>query len=171
MLHSEEDERRAREIIGYYTIVAGLSGGVPVPATSAMVVANNGFMLAHISAVMRQNISWSGVVTSLGLAGSLNIAGRSVFVEAAKALGWGTGSLWALAALSAVGATTASLQTYAIGLIALEMARNGGEPIAAGSAARAIESARENLSTFVDEMKAKKIRDPGPISPDPEEPI
>lgn len=153
-------ESRARDIVGWYTLGAGASGAVPLPATSAAIVANNGFMLVHISAAMGKAVAWDDVLKSLGIAGTLNIAGRTVFVEAAKALGWGTGSVWALAALSAVGATTAALQTYVIGLIAIEICRNGGVPISPGDAAKIVDLAKASLGNFTAEMKNRDLKAP-----------
>jgi hypothetical protein len=158
---TQDNHKRAREIVGWYTLAATGVGAVPVPATSVAIVANNGFMLAHVGATMGSVVTWEGVVSSLGVAGTLNIAGRTVFVEAGKALGWGTGSLWALAALSAVGASTAGLQTYILGLIAIEICRNGGQPIDAKQAARVIATGKETLSDFVAEMKEARPTDPG----------
>ena len=157
----QSPESRARDIVGWYTLTAGATGAVPVPATSAAIIANNGFMLVHISTTMGKRVAWDDVLKSLGVAGTLNVAGRTVFVEAAKALGWGTGSVWALAALSAVGATTAALQTYVIGLIAIEICKNGGIPIGPGDAAKIFDSAKETLGKFIAEMKAKGLKNPG----------
>ena len=161
MAEASDNHRRAREIVGWYTLAATGMGAVPVPAISLAVIANNGFMLAHVGSTMGSIVTWEGVVSSLGIAGTLNIAGRAVFVEAGKALGWGTGSLWALAALSAVGASTAGLQTYILGLIAIEMCQNGGQPIDATQAARVIETAKETLAGFVAEMHETKPSNPG----------
>lgn len=156
-------ESKARDIVGWYTLAAGATGAFPVPATSAAIVANNGFMLAHIGSTMGKPVGWEGVLSSLGIAGTLNIAGRNVFIEAAKALGWGTGSIWAFAALSAVGATTAALQTYVIGLIAIEICKNGGTPISPAAARQVLDSAKESLDAFVSEMRKKDLNDPGAI--------
>jgi hypothetical protein len=106
-------------------------------------------------------VTWEGVVSSLGIAGTLNIAGRAVFVEVGKALSWGTGSVWALAALCAVGATTAGLQTYILGLLAIEIAQNGGQPLDAAQAGRVIATAKETMTDFVAEMRQTKPCDPG----------
>jgi len=156
-----DNKQRALEIIGWYTLVATGTGAVPVPATSAAIVANNGFMLAHVGLTMGSTVTWQGVLGSLGIAGTLNIAGRAVFVEAAKALSWGSGNLWALAALSAVGASTAGLQTYIVGLMAIEMCQNGGQPIDVAEAAAVIATAKEEYPGFIAEMKKAKPRDPG----------
>ena len=122
-VRKEDNLQRARNIVGWYTLVASVSGTVPIPASSFAIVANNVFMIAHIVAVIGQEVTWSNVIGSFRILNTLNFAGRLVFIEAAKALSWGTGSLWALAGLCAVGATTAGLQTYTIGLIGTEIAK------------------------------------------------
>jgi hypothetical protein len=128
---------------------------------STAIVANNGFLIAHLNGVMGTSVTWRGVAASLGVAGTLNIAGRQVFIEGAKALAWGTGSLWALVGLSALGASTAALQTYVIGLIALEIAKSGGEPLDATTTATVFDSAKASLDGFMKEMKNKGLKDPG----------
>lgn len=154
-------QRRAREIVGWYTLAATGTGAVPLPAASVAVVANNGFMLAHVGAAMGSVVTWEGVVASLGIAGTLNVAGRAVFVEAGKALSWGTGSVWAMAGLCAAGATTAGLQTYILGLIAIEMCQNGGRPLDSKQAAQVIATAKETLGDFISEMKHTNPANPG----------
>jgi hypothetical protein len=154
-------QRRAREIVGWYTLAATGTGAVPLPAASVAIIANNGFMLAHVGATMGSVVTWEGVVASLGIAGTLNVAGRTVFVEAGKALSWGTGSLWALAGLCAAGATTAGLQTYILGLIAIEMCQNGGRPLDSNQAAQIIATAKETLGDFISEMKHANPANPG----------
>jgi hypothetical protein len=120
---------RALDIVGWYTLAAATKGAIPVPATSLAIVANNGFMLTHICAVMGQNVGVMDVLVSVGVMQCFNSVGRTVFVEGAKLLGWGTGSWWAFFGLSALGATTAGLQTYTVGLISIEICKNGGQPI------------------------------------------
>jgi hypothetical protein len=107
-------------------------------------------------------VQWQTVVASLGVAGTLNVAGRAVFIEAAKALAWGTGSLWAAVALSSVGAGTAGLQTYVVGLLAIEIARHGGRPLSEAEGAAILDQAKKTYDTFLGEMRSKKIPDPGP---------
>jgi len=159
---SSEAIDRARHIVGWYTLAASATGAVPIPASSLAIIANNGFMMAHVSAAIGGPIQWPTVVESLGIAGTLNVAGRAVFIEAAKSLAWGTGSIWAAAALSAVGAGTAGLQTYVIGLLAIEVARHGGKPLPAAQGAAILAKAKETYSAFLSEMRSKKISDPGP---------
>lgn len=155
------DVERARQIVGWYTLAAAGTGAVPVPASSIAIVANNGFMMAHVAAVMKSPVGWWTVVNSLGIAGTLNVLGRAVFIEGAKGLAWGTGSLWALFGLSALGATTAGLQTFIIGPLAIEIARNGGQAIDQATAAALVAAAKQNYDSFLSEMKAKKLSDPG----------
>ena len=159
---SSESIEKVRSIVGWYTVAASATGAVPIPASSLAIVANNGFMMAHVSAALGAPVQWATVVTSLGVAGTLNVAGRAVFIEAAKALAGGTGSIWAAAALSAVGAGTAGLQTYVIGLLAIEIARRGGRPLTETESAAILAKAKETYEGFLSEMRSRKIPDPGP---------
>lgn len=159
---SSESIDRARNIVGWYTLAASATGAVTIPASSLAIVANNGFMMAHVSAALGGPVQWQTVVASLGVAGTLNVAGRAVFIEAAKALAWGTGSFWAAVALSSVGAGTAGLQTYVVGLLAIEIARHGGHPLSEAEAAAILDKAKGTYGTFLREMRSKKIEDPGP---------
>ena len=154
-------DEEAIDIVGWYTLAASAAGAVPVPASSAAIVANNGFMIAHISSIYATDVSWDTVIASLGIAGTLNIAGRAVFIEAAKTLAWGTGSFWSLAALSAVGATTAALQTYIIGLLAIEIAKKGGTALSASVANTVISKGPTTLKAFLKEAEKKDLNDPG----------
>lgn len=160
---------RVRNITGWYTLIASGTGAIPIPASSAAIIANNAFMIAHINSIFDTEITWKKIISSFGVAGTLNIAGRTVFIEAAKVLSWGTGSLWALAALSVVGATTAGLQTYIIGLISIEIIKNGGKAISAKEAGKVIDMAKETYKTFKGEMKKKDLSDPGKPKKIPEE--
>ena len=63
-----------------------------LPLMSAAIVVNNGLMITHISKVYSVKITWESVVQSLGVAGALNAWGRLFFIEAAKAISWGTGN-------------------------------------------------------------------------------
>ncbi len=78
--------QRARDIVGWYTLAATAKGAVPVPATSMAIVANNAAMLTHISAVMGQRVKIIDVVMSLGVMCNVNMIGRAIFIEGAKAL-------------------------------------------------------------------------------------
>lgn len=150
----------AKEVLAYYTLLAAGTGAVPVPAASGAIVAQNGIMFAHLASALGATISIGSVLESIGIAGSLNIAGRTVFIEAAKLLSWGTGSLWALAALSAFGATTAGIQTYVLGRIAIEIGKNGGQALAPSATAKVIEQAKKTYDVFMLEWKNKKPKAP-----------
>ena len=123
---NDDSVERAKEIVAYYTLAASVTGAVPVPAASVAVVAETGAMLSQLASHFGQEISVGTVVESVGFVGSLNVVGRSLFVEIGKALSWGTGQPWAAFALSAAGAATAGLQTYIIGLLAIETGKKGG---------------------------------------------
>ncbi|KUM53477.1 hypothetical protein [Rheinheimera sp. EpRS3] len=138
----------AKDIIGWYTVAATAKGAVPVPATSLAIIANNGFMIAHVSSQLGIITTWDSVLTSLGVAGTLNVAGRAIFIEAAKALSWGTGNAWAAIALSAVGASTAGLQTYIIGLLTIQISKNGGKPITQKEASEVIDGAKKHTKNL-----------------------
>lgn len=153
---SEEKINQAKEIVAYYTLAAAATGGVPVPAASAAIVAENGIMLAHIASALGTNITVATVTESIGFVGTLNIVGRNFFIEGAKLISWGTGSIWALAALSAFGATTAGVQTYIIGRIAIEIGKNGGKPILKEYAAGVINQCKSSYGEFVSEWKKKQ---------------
>lgn len=95
------------------------------------------------------------MISSLGITGSLNVVGRNLFIEGAKLISWGTGSVWALAALSALGAATAGVQTYIIGMLAIEICKNNGKTLSSDKAERVIEQAKESYDSFTAEWKSK----------------
>ena len=159
-------EQRARRIIGWYTLAATATGMVPLPAATGAIVMSNGLMLGHIAAAMGQPVTWEAVLTSLGVIGGLNVAGRALFVEIAKALSWGTGNPLMLALVSAAGGVTAGVQTFAIGSLGVVIARSGGQAIPREAAARVIAQARATYKAFVAEMKRSGLTDPG--APPPE---
>ena len=156
-----EKELQARRIVGWYTLAASGIGAVPVPASSAGVIANNALMIGHIQSIMDSDVSWNKVILSFGTATSLNLGGRTVFIEVAKLISWGTGSAWALALLSAVGASTAGLQTYIVGLIAMKIAEKGGSPLSSDKADEIIKHAKSSYTDFKNEMKKEDLEDPG----------
>jgi uncharacterized protein (DUF697 family) len=154
----------AKEIIAWYTLAASVTGAIPVPAASAAIVGESGCMIAHVASVLGTPITVGAVLGTVKLMGTLNIAGRFLFVEGAKLLSWGTGNVWALLGLSALGATTAGVQTYIIGRLAIEIGKNGGEVLPAGKAAQIIADCRELYDAFVKEWSGRKIRNPGQVS-------
>ncbi|MEZ6855019.1 hypothetical protein [Halodesulfovibrio aestuarii] len=157
---SEQQISEAKKVIAYYTLAASSTGAVPVPASSAAIIAENGFMLAHIASKLGQPIEMTDVISALGIAGGLNIVGRNVFIEGAKLLSWGTGSLWAMAGLSALGASTAGLQTYMIGMLAIEIGKNNGQALSAHAASKVRSEAKTSYDAFKTEWKDKKIEKP-----------
>jgi hypothetical protein len=156
----DEVIEKANGIVAYYTLAAAATGAVPVPAASGAIIAENGFMLTHIASALSVKVSIATVVESLGIAGTLNIVGRNLFIEGAKLLSWGTGSIWALAALAAFGATTAGVQTYIIGRMAIEIGKNGGKPLLPEFSGRIIEDCKKTYDSFVSDWKKHPPRKP-----------
>ncbi len=154
MASTQDQINNAKEVVAYYTLAATGTGAIPVPAASAAIIAENGLMIAHIASKLGQAIDIQTVITSLGISGSLNIVGRNLFVEGAKLLSWGAGSIWAIAALSALGATTAGVQTYILGMLSIEIGKNNGEALTQEKASLVIEKAKNNYDSFTNEWKS-----------------
>ena len=150
----------AKEVVAYYTLAASATGAIPVPAASVAVVAENSVMIAHIASALGYEISMGTIVDSIGIMGSLNIVGRNLFIEGAKLLSWGTGSIWAAAALSALGATTAGVQTYIIGRIAIEIGKNNGKALSTSFTDKLIDECKDGYESFVKEWSQKAPRKP-----------
>ncbi|HDT5887714.1 MULTISPECIES: hypothetical protein [Aeromonas] len=151
---------RAWNTVGWYTLAAEAKGAIPIPAMSAAIVVNNGVMITHISDIYDENVTWDSVIQSLGFAGAVNVWGRMVFTEFAKAISWGTGSPWGAVALSCIGIATAGLQTLIIGAIAIKIARNGGKPLTAKEVASVTSMAKKDYKSFVAGMRGKNPPDP-----------
>lgn len=156
----ENELNRAWDIVGWYTLAAIAKGAVPIPAMSVAIVANNGFMIGHVSSVLSENVTWESIAASLGVSGSLNVCGRTVFIELAKTVSWGTGSPWAAVALSCFGGATAGIQTLIVGSIAIEIAKKGGKSLTAKEAGVVIAMAKANYETFVASMKNRDLPEP-----------
>ncbi len=117
-------------------------------------------MISHVASELGTSITLGSVFGAVKLMGTLNMAGRMLFIEGAKLLSWGTGSVWALVGLSALGATTAGVQTYIIGRLVIEIGKNGGAALPAGKAAQIITDCHKTYGAFVEEWSGKKIRKP-----------
>lgn len=146
----------AKGIVAKYVIAAAATGTVPIPASSAAIVVQNAIMISHIASSLGVQITIQNVMESMNAATLLNIAGRNLFIEAAKLLSWGTGSVWAATALSTVGATTAGLQTYIIGCIVIEIAENSGKPLTTRYAKKVISDCKSTYDSFIASAKWMK---------------
>ena len=120
-------ESHIQRLIKYYTMLALATGALPFPAASTVIVAQNATMIAQIASRTGIPISLTTVTTAMGLMGTVNVLGKTLFMEVAKSLSWGATGGLATLALSMSGATTAALQTYVIGHLAYEIARWNGE--------------------------------------------
>jgi hypothetical protein len=159
-MHSETNASKAESIVAWYTLAAAATGAIPVPAASAAIVAENGGMISHVASAMGIPITVGTVVESMGMMGVANMIGRQLFIEGAKLLSWGTGSVWALVGLSALGAGTAGLQTYIIGRLAIEIAKNGGEALSFRNAVNVITDCKNTYNDFVQYWSRRPIAKP-----------
>lgn len=124
-LDAEGDDTSARRakaerLVREFTATAGLMGAIPVPGVAAALVAHNAAMVAAVAHALGAEVGWADVVAAFGLVDGANVLGRTVFVEAARLLGWFGGPLgvWGI---SALGATTAALQTWTIGQLTVAL--------------------------------------------------
>ena len=157
MTVSAEQIKKATEIVAYYTLTASATGAVPVPASSVAIAVEDGIMLAHVAdALGVAPITISAVGRSMGVSASLNLIGRAVFIEGAKLLSWGTGSFWAAAGLITLGATTAGVQTYIVGRLAIEIGKNHGRALKGRNGRKVIDDAKTDYDSFVAHWKRRK---------------
>jgi hypothetical protein len=159
-MHTEHQIEQANKIVAWYTLAAAATGALPVPGASGAIVAENGIMISHVASAMGTPISVFTVVESIGFAGSLNIVGRNLFIGGAKLLSWGTGSVWALALLSSLGAATAGLQTYIIGRIAIEIGKHGGSILPDSTVVQLIADCKRTYDGFVKHWSTRKLVKP-----------
>lgn len=160
MSATQSQIEEATSVVAYYTVAASVTGAIPVPASSGAIIAENAAMIGHVAAKLGQEITWEKIVGSMGLTATLNVAGRALFIEGAKLLSWGTGSIWAMIGLSAFGASTAGLQTYIIGMLAIEIGKNGGEPLDTDTASKVAEDCKKSYDSFSEEWKKKGTQKP-----------
>lgn len=137
-------DARSTAVVRNYTLLAMGTGAVPLPAATAAIVTENAVMIGHIGAVYGVAVTAETVIASLGAVAVLNMGGRALFIEGMRALNALGGGL-ATVAVSALGATTAGVQTWMIGHLAIAIAKNGGQPVDPGTSQRVMEDARESF--------------------------
>lgn len=128
MANNQTIKKQANKIIARHTAIASATGAIPVPGASVAIVAENAAMVAELSCLHEHEVGITEVLALTTSVGGVNIFGRTVFVEGAKMLGWAAGP-FGLAAVSALGATTAGLQTFTLGQLAQAMLTSGGAPL------------------------------------------
>lgn len=148
MFDNEKLEQQSKAILTKYVLAATATGAVPVPAASAAIVAENALMINHIAAIYGHEISVRTVVASIGMLPAANMIGRAVFIEVARALCWGGAFVGAPVLVSAIGAGTAGLQTYLIGLITIEIAKRGGEKLSDSAVKDIFRKGKNNFDDF-----------------------
>lgn len=149
MSSNDKLEQQSKAILTKYVLAATATGAVPVPAVSAALVAENSLMINHIAAIYGCDISVGTVVTAIGVLGTANMIGRQVFIEAARLCSWGVAFTGAPLLVSAIGAGTAGLQTYLIGLIAIEIAKGGGEMLSRNVVKGIFRKGKDDFDDFI----------------------
>jgi hypothetical protein len=148
MSSNEKLDQQSKAILTKYVMAATATGAIPVPAVSAALVAENALMINHIASNYGCEISLATVVSAIGLLGTANMIGRQVFIEVARALSWGAAFTGAPVLVSAIGAGTAGLQTYLIGLLAIEMAKGGGQKLSRSDVTDIFRKGKEGFDDF-----------------------
>ena len=149
----------AEGVVYRYTAIAAVTGAVPIPATTAAIIAENAAMVNEIAGCFGVPISVQTVVGSMGLVGTANAIGRAIFVEGARAMGWFAGPL-GVAGVSALGAATAGIQTFVLGFLAVAIAENGGLALPSRQARAVIEAARREYGQTDWERSPERERAP-----------
>ena len=145
---------RAESLVRKFTGVALTTGAVPVPAASAAVVAENAAMVNAVAAAMGVPVSVGTVVKSMGPVGCANVLGKAVFMEGARLLSWGAGP-GGMAAVSALGATTAGLQTWVLGQLTIAICEHGGKRLPSELSAGVVDTAKRSFDKIRDEVGSK----------------
>jgi hypothetical protein len=155
---NSEQEARFEKILARYVVAAAGTGAIPVPLSSAAIVVENAAMIAHFSTVARRPLELKQVLEVLGLTGTLNVFGKTIFLEGAKTLlaftGAGTPFLVGLCAL---GAATAGLQTYLLGLTCLAILRSGRDFLTAAEIKRLAVLAKETYEQFLKNARSRAV--------------
>jgi uncharacterized protein (DUF697 family) len=141
-------EFESKAVLKKYVLAAAATGAIPVPATSAALVAENCVLLGHMSSIYGCTINLGSIAQSMGAMASVNMIGRGVFVEAARWLAWGAAFTGAPVLVSLIGGSTAGLQTYLIGLVAIEIGKRGGNPLSVAEVKRIIRSGKDDFDNF-----------------------
>lgn len=147
-MNTENLEQQSTAVLRKYVLAAIATGAVPVPASSLAIVAENALMVNHLASVYGCEISTGTIVASIGGLGTANLVGREVFIEAARLLSWGAAFTGAPVLVSVVGGGVAGLQTYLIGLVAIEIAKRGGAKLSRVEVTDIFHKGRENFDDF-----------------------
>lgn len=148
MSTNEDIEQQAQAVMTKYVLAACATGAVPVPAVSVAIIAENTLMINHIASIYGLEISLQTIAASFGTLGTVNMIGRQVFVEAARLLSWGAAFTGAPLLVSALGAGTAGLQTYLLGLIAIEIAKRGGKKLSQDTTVNIVRNGKKSFESF-----------------------
>lgn len=141
-------EAESKVVLKKHVLAAAVIGAIPAPAVSGALIAGNCVLLAQISSIYGCPINLGSIAQSMGAVASVNMIGRNVFLEAARCLSWGAAFTGAPVLVSAIGASTAGLQTYLIGLIAIEIGKRGGDPLSVAEVKCIVRSGKGDFGNF-----------------------
>lgn len=141
--HSASELARAEDIVIGFTIAGAATGAIPVPGASLGIVAENTAMVGAIGAVFGHEVRAADLLAALSALGGINTVGHTIFIEGARAMGWFAGPLgvWGV---SALGATTAALQTWTLGKLAIAYFEHGGQ-LSQHQASQVVDDARSEF--------------------------
>jgi uncharacterized protein (DUF697 family) len=137
----------AQQYVHRFTLAAMATGAIPVPGASLAIVAENAALVNAIAAAYGLDVSVATVVSSMGSAAAANAIGRAVFMEGARALGWFAGPL-GVAGVSVLGSTTAGLQTWCLGQVAIAVCERGGGQLPKGDGRQLLDDAKQSFELF-----------------------
>ena len=153
--HAPSIQSRADDTITGFTLAAAATGAIPVPGASAAIVAENAALVAALANIYGHPVDAKTVAATLATLGGINSVGRTVFIEGARLMGWFTGPL-GVAGVSALGATTAAVQTWSLGQLAMAFFERGAQPLTEQEAHRIAERARDDFD--LNDLKARHKR-------------
>lgn len=104
-------------------------------------------MINAIASAHGMSVDLQTIITSLGLVGGVNLIGRAVFVEAARAMGWFAGPL-GVGGVMLLGAFTAGMQTWMLGELAIAICENGGRAIPPDRTRTLLQAARAGFDEW-----------------------
>ncbi len=154
--NTPEAEARAQSCVVKYTLAAAGTGAIPLPGASLAIIAENAIMVGHVSAAMGQPVTLESVAISFGAVAALNVGLRTVFVEGMRAINAAAFGGLGAPLVCALGASTAALQTWMLGHLAIAIAKNGGTPLGKGPAGKVIDAAKRTFDLDALRAKSKK---------------
>ena len=144
---------RAEDCLVGFTLAAAATGAIPVPGASTAIVAENAAMVVALSNILADEVDGKELAAALSSVAGMNVLGKTVFLEGARALGWFAGPL-GVGGIMALGSATAALQTWCIGRLAISFFENGQKMPSKAEARRTLRAAEADFD--LDALKKRK---------------